>query len=63
MRLIVARPPGPSSPRAAAIIWGERQQEEPLPIVINGQRVDDAVLNAEFANIKAYFESLGNVSC
>jgi peptidyl-prolyl cis-trans isomerase C len=34
-----------------------------LPIVINGQRVDDAVLNAEFANIKAYFESLGNVSC
>ena len=34
-----------------------------MPIVINGQRVDDAVLNAEFANIKAYFESLGNVSC
>jgi hypothetical protein len=34
-----------------------------VPIVINGQRVDDAVLNAEFANIKAYFESLGNVSC
>ena len=34
-----------------------------MPIVINGQRVDDAVVNAEFANIKAYFESLGNVSC
>lgn len=34
-----------------------------MPLIINGQRVDDAVLNAEFANIKAYFESLGNVSC
>jgi hypothetical protein len=34
-----------------------------VPIVINGQRVDDAVLNAEFSSIKAYFESLGNVSC
>jgi parvulin-like peptidyl-prolyl isomerase len=31
--------------------------------MINGQRVDDAVLNGEFANIKSYFESLGNVSC
>jgi parvulin-like peptidyl-prolyl isomerase len=34
-----------------------------LPIVINGQRVEDDVLNAEFSNIKSYFESLGNVSC
>jgi parvulin-like peptidyl-prolyl isomerase len=34
-----------------------------VPIVINGQRVDDAVVNAEFSSIKAYFESLGNVSC
>ena len=34
-----------------------------MPIVINGQRVEDDVLNAEFSNIKSYFESLGNVSC
>lgn len=32
-------------------------------MVINGQRVEDEVLNAEFSNIKSYFESLGNVSC
>src|SRR5204862_8355840 len=37
--------------------------EVPVPLLINGQRVDDAVLNGEFANIKSYFESLGNVSC
>jgi parvulin-like peptidyl-prolyl isomerase len=34
-----------------------------MAIVINGQRVEDEVLNAEFSNIKSYFESLGNVSC
>jgi hypothetical protein len=34
-----------------------------MPILINGQRVDDAVVDAEFSNIKAYHESLGNVSC
>jgi len=34
-----------------------------LAIVINGQRVEDDVLNAEFSQIKSYFESLGNVSC
>lgn len=34
-----------------------------MPIQINGQRVDDAVVDAEFSNIKAYHESLGNVSC
>jgi peptidyl-prolyl cis-trans isomerase C len=34
-----------------------------LPLLINGQRVEDDVLNAEFSNIKSYFESLGNVSC
>ena len=31
--------------------------------MINGQQIDDAVLNGEFASIKSYFESLGNVSC
>src|SRR5688572_31891293 len=34
-----------------------------MPILINGQRVDDALVDAEFSNIKAYHESLGNVSC
>jgi hypothetical protein len=34
-----------------------------VPILVNGQRIEDDVLNAEFSNIKSYFESLGNVSC
>ena len=34
-----------------------------MPLMINGQQIDDAVLNGEFASIKSYFESLGNVSC
>ena len=34
-----------------------------MPLLINGQRVPDEVLNAEFSSIKSYFESLGNVSC
>ena len=34
-----------------------------MALVINGQRVDDGLLGSEFANIKSYYESLGNVSC
>jgi hypothetical protein len=34
-----------------------------MAMLINGERVDDAVLDGEFSGIKAYFESLGNVSC
>src|SRR3712207_1003956 len=34
-----------------------------MGLIINGERVDDAVLDGEFSGIKAYFESLGNVSC
>lgn len=34
-----------------------------MPLVINGQAIDDAVVDYEFANIKAYYERLGNVSC
>ena len=34
-----------------------------MALVINGERIDDAVLDGEFSGIKAYFESLGNVSC
>jgi parvulin-like peptidyl-prolyl isomerase len=35
----------------------------PMALLINGERVDDAVLDSEFSGIKAYFERLGNVSC
>jgi parvulin-like peptidyl-prolyl isomerase len=34
-----------------------------MPLLVNGRRVDEDLLNAEFSSIKAYFESLGNVSC
>src|SRR5687767_1399298 len=34
-----------------------------MPLLINGQRVEDAVLENEFAQIKAHYENLGNVSC
>lgn len=34
-----------------------------MPLMINGQSIDDAVLDNEFAQIKSYFERLGNVSC
>jgi parvulin-like peptidyl-prolyl isomerase len=34
-----------------------------LSLIVNGQRIDSAVLDSEFAQIKSYFEHLGNVSC
>jgi parvulin-like peptidyl-prolyl isomerase len=34
-----------------------------MPLIINGQRIDDAIVETEFSSIKAYHESLGNVSC
>ncbi len=34
-----------------------------MALLINGERIDDAVIDGEFSGIKAYFESLGNVSC
>ncbi len=34
-----------------------------MPLMINGQYVDDAVLEAEFSGIKSYHERQGNVSC
>lgn len=34
-----------------------------MPLLINGQRIDDAIVENEFAGIKAYHESLGNISC
>jgi parvulin-like peptidyl-prolyl isomerase len=34
-----------------------------MPLIINGQRIEDAIVEGEFSGIKAYHESLGNVSC
>jgi len=34
-----------------------------LALIVNGQRIDDAVVESEFSQIKSYFEHLGNVSC
>lgn len=34
-----------------------------MPLIINGERIDDTILEAEFSGIKAYHERLGNVSC
>ncbi len=34
-----------------------------MGLMINGQRVDDGLLGAEFAGIKSYHERQGNVSC
>jgi len=34
-----------------------------VPLIINGQSVEDGVVEAEFAQIKSYFEQMGNVSC
>jgi len=34
-----------------------------MGLIINGQRVDDALVGAEFAGIKSYHERIGNVSC
>jgi parvulin-like peptidyl-prolyl isomerase len=34
-----------------------------VPLVINGQSIEDGIIEAEFAQIKSYFEQMGNVSC
>ncbi len=34
-----------------------------MSLIINGQQIDDAVLQSEFNEIKTYFERLGNISC
>jgi parvulin-like peptidyl-prolyl isomerase len=34
-----------------------------MPLVINGQKIDGALVDAEFGSIKSYHETLGNVSC
>ena len=37
--------------------------EFPMSLIINGQRIHDDLLGAEFAGIKSYHERMGNVSC
>lgn len=34
-----------------------------MPLTINGQSIDDDLIDSEFSQIKAYYESLGNISC
>lgn len=34
-----------------------------MPLTINGESIDDALLDAEFSQIKAHFERQANVSC
>jgi len=34
-----------------------------MSLIINGKNIDEDVVYAEFSSVKAYFESLGNVSC
>jgi parvulin-like peptidyl-prolyl isomerase len=34
-----------------------------VALLINGQRIEDSILQSEFSEIKTYFERLGNVSC
>jgi parvulin-like peptidyl-prolyl isomerase len=34
-----------------------------MPLVINSQPIDDGFVEAEFAQIKSYYERMGNVSC
>jgi parvulin-like peptidyl-prolyl isomerase len=34
-----------------------------MPLIINGRAIEDAVLDAEFSQIKSYHERMNNVSC
>ncbi|MBC8244811.1 MAG: peptidyl-prolyl cis-trans isomerase [Verrucomicrobia bacterium] len=34
-----------------------------MPLMVNGQTIDDAVIEQEFSAIKAHYESLGSISC
>ena len=34
-----------------------------MALIVNSQRIDDAIVESEFSQIKSYFEHLGNVSC
>ena len=34
-----------------------------MPLVVNDQRIDDAIIDQEFSAIKAHYESMGSMSC
>ena len=34
-----------------------------MPLAVNGQTIDDTVIEQEFSAIKAHYESLGSISC
>ena len=34
-----------------------------MALLINGQKIEDSIVESEFSEIKSYFERLGNVSC
>ena len=34
-----------------------------MPIIINGERIDEDVIGQEFSEIKGYHERVGRVSC
>ena len=38
-------------------------EDSGMPLVINGQTIDDAVIDQEFSAIKAHYESMGSISC
>ncbi len=42
---------------------GQFAYNPPMPLTINGQLIDDDLIDSEFSQIKAYYESLGNISC
>ena len=34
-----------------------------MPLVVNDQKIDDAIIDQEFSAIKAHYESMGSMSC
>ena len=34
-----------------------------MPLVVNDQAIDDAIIDQEFSTIKAHYESMGSISC
>ena len=47
----------------AIAIRGCCAEDSGMPLVINGQTIDDAVIDQEFSAIKAHYESMGSISC
>ena len=47
----------------AIAIRGCCAEDSGMALVINGQTIDDAVIDQEFSAIKAHYESMGSISC